>query len=101
LGDLLDDVRAGFACGDDVENGIIQFRMNNVTRDGAIDWSKIRRVPDSTSRIGILLVRPGDVLFNCTNSPELVGKSTVFNGYSEQVTFREPLNKNRSVIEKL
>jgi len=95
LGDVILDARPGFACGDDVEDGIIHFRMNNVTREGTIDWSKIRRVPRERNRIEELYVQPGDLLFNSTSSPELVGKCTVFPGNSEPVTFSNHFHRLR------
>ncbi|OZA71694.1 MAG: hypothetical protein B7X77_12925, partial [Caulobacter sp. 39-67-4] len=60
--------------------------MNNVGRTGEINWEKLRRVPRSKARDD-LLVQNGDILFNATNSPELVGKTALFSGFSEPVTF--------------
>jgi type I restriction enzyme S subunit len=60
--------------------------MNNVTIDGTFDWSKLRRVPEP-KKLDELIVRSNDILFNATNSPELVGKNAVFRGFSEPVTF--------------
>ena len=44
LGDVIAEARPGFASGSDVSDGIAQLRMNNLTRDGKLDWSKVRRV---------------------------------------------------------
>lgn len=101
IGDIAADLRSGFASGEDDPNGVVQFRMNNVTRTGEISWSKLRRVPTSKTREE-LLVRPGDILFNATNSPELVGKTALFSGFSEPVTFSNHfirIRANRSVAE--
>jgi type I restriction enzyme S subunit len=87
LGQVLDDVRSGFASGEDVADGVFQFRMNNVTVDGSLDLSKRRRVPHPTRGLNGLLLQPGDVLFNATNSPELVGKVAYFSGFDEPATF--------------
>lgn len=87
IGDLLLDARPGFACGDDVEEGVIQFRMNNVTREGLIDWSKVRRIPADTKNLDQFLVAPGDLLFNHTNSPDLVGKCAIFYGHEEPIAY--------------
>jgi type I restriction enzyme S subunit len=86
IGDIAADLRSGFASGLDVTDGVVQFRMNNVDRAGYINWEKVRRVPHTAVRPD-LLVEPGDLLFNATNSPELVGKSALFRGFSEPVTF--------------
>jgi type I restriction enzyme S subunit len=79
-------MRSGFACGEEDVDGVAQFRMNNVSRDGALDWSKIRRVPRSKFSTELRLL-PGDILFNATNSRELVGKTALFRGFNEPVTF--------------
>jgi type I restriction enzyme S subunit len=52
--------------------------MGNI-QDGRLDLSDLKYcVPDS--EIDRLLLSDGDVLFNRTNSPELVGKSAVYHG---------------------
>lgn len=86
IGDIATDLRSGFASGGDDPNGVVQFRMNNVERSGEIVWDKLRRVPRAKAKRD-LLVTNGDILFNATNSPELVGKTALFSGFSEPVTF--------------
>lgn len=86
LSDVVKDVQAGFASGADDDRGIVQVRMNNITTDGALLWTKIRRVP-RPKNIDRMVAEPGDILFNATNSPDLVGKSALFTGYDEPVTF--------------
>ncbi|MDQ0390683.1 restriction endonuclease subunit S [Labrys monachus] len=86
LGDVVDDLRSGFACGIDDPEGIVQFRMNNVERDGALNWTKTRRVPVKMLKKGLSL-QPNDILLNATNSPDLVGKTALFVGADEPVTF--------------
>lgn len=87
LGQVLADAKSGFACGEAPPVGVFQFRMNNITTEGGLDFSKIRRVPANTRNIDSFLLEPGDVLFNATNSPELVGKSAFFSGYREPAVF--------------
>jgi type I restriction enzyme S subunit len=87
LREVLADAAPGFACGDDVEDGVFQFRMNNITTEGQLDLSKRRRVPRDYRNIDRFLVQPGDVLFNATNSPELVGKTAFFPGLEEPAVF--------------
>lgn len=86
IGHIVTDIRSGFASGGNDPNGVVQFRMNNVGRGGEIIWDKLRRVPRTKVRKD-LLVLEGDILFNATNSPELVGKTAFFEGFSEPVTF--------------
>jgi type I restriction enzyme S subunit len=87
LGDVLADATSGFACGEDVDDGVFQFRMNNITTEGQLDLSKRRRVPRDYRNIDRFLVQPGDVLFNATNSPDLVGKTAFFPGLEEPAVF--------------
>lgn len=87
LGDVLTEARPGFASGKEAADGILQVRMNNITTDGSFDWTKTRRVPKIARNLNELLVQPGDILFNATNSPELVGKSACFEGLKEPITF--------------
>lgn len=87
LASVVDQALTGFASGEDVEDGLLQVRMNNITTDGTIDWTKRRRVPPPNSKKGAPFVKAGDVLFNHTNSPDLVGKSAYFSGFSEAVTY--------------
>ena len=87
LGDVLVEARPGFACGDDAADGVFQFRMNNITTEGQLDLSKKRRVPRDSRNIDRYLVESGDVLFNATNSPDLVGKTAYFPGLEEPAVF--------------
>jgi type I restriction enzyme S subunit len=87
LSDVLVEARPGFACGEDVDDGVFQFRMNNITTEGQIDLTKKRRVPRDTRNIESFLVKQGDVLFNATNSPDLVGKTAYFGGLDEPAVF--------------
>ena len=70
------DLQAGFACQptDDL-GGIPQLRTNNVSLDGRIDLSGVKRVPANSARIAKYSLRSGDVPFNNTNGPALVGKT--------------------------
>lgn len=76
LGAIVRDARPGFASGAEAPDGIVQIRMNNVTTDGALDWSKLRRVPEPKN-VAELIVEPNDILLTATNSPDLVGKNAV------------------------
>lgn len=87
LASLLIDAKPGFASGDDLDEGVFQVRMNNVTRDGALDFSKRRRVNVDKKKLCGVLLNTGDVLFNATNSPDLVGKSAFVAGLDEPTTF--------------
>jgi type I restriction enzyme S subunit len=60
------------------KNGIPILRMGNI-QDGSIDLTDLKYIPTNTDSISNFIVDPGDILFNRTNSPELVGKSAVYN----------------------
>ena len=71
----------------ELTEGSRQLRMNNVLRNGELDWGKVVRVPHDYTDMDRYYLRAGDVLFNHTNSAELVGKSAVFFDWSESVVF--------------
>jgi hypothetical protein len=39
LSEVLLDAKPGFACGEDPAEGVFQFRMNNLTTDGHLDFT--------------------------------------------------------------
>ncbi|RVE99702.1 restriction endonuclease subunit S [Sinorhizobium meliloti] len=98
LGDIAEDLRSGFACGVDDPDGVIQFRMNNVERDGTLNWTKTRRVPLSMVKSGLTL-QPEDILLNVTNSPDLVGKTALFVGANEPITFSNHFLRLRTRVK--
>lgn len=87
LGDVLVDIKPGFASRDNLETGVFQFRMHNFTRESALDLTKRRRVNATARQLEMQSVRAGDVLFNSTNSPELVGKSALIPDLDEPAVF--------------
>ncbi len=93
LQDLGVQVQPGFASGKHNRdgNGLLHLRPMNITRDGRLDTSDARFVEDESDR----RVVAGDVLFNNTNSPALVGKTTIISspsplGYSNHMTRLRP-----------
>ena len=95
LGDLVAEAKAGFASGERVPDGVAQVRMNNVTTRGTWDWSQLVRVPRPKVREADYLLHPGDVLFNNTNSVELVGKTALFAGFDEPITYSNHFTRLR------
>jgi type I restriction enzyme S subunit len=81
------DVRAGFASGDDGVDGVRHLRMNNVTREGEMDFSRVRRVAPSSRQRERQALTVGDVVINVTNSAELIGKSVLVRELSEETLF--------------
>src|SRR6266540_5234511 len=78
LGSLLTDIQPGFASGkhNSTGEGVPHFRPMNVSSDGRIDRSILKYVEPTAGRSDLRL-RRGDILFNNTNSPELVGKTAL------------------------
>jgi type I restriction enzyme S subunit len=56
------------------------LRMNNITYDGDWDFSSMKYVDLDEASAHKYLTRKGDLLFNRTNSKELVGKTAVYMG---------------------
>jgi type I restriction enzyme S subunit len=59
------------------ERGIPVLRMGNIV-DGRLDFRGMKYLPKDHDEFPGLLLEPGDVLFNRTNSPELVGKTAIY-----------------------
>ena len=55
------------------------LRMNNITYGGELDLSETKRIDIPDNELDKCTVQRGDVLFNRTNSKELVGKTCVYN----------------------
>lgn len=77
--DVVLDVRYG-SSRPAVEGGKYPYlRMNNITYSGELDLRDTKRIDIPDSELDKCTVRRGDVLFNRTNSKELVGKTCVYN----------------------
>ena len=87
LAEIILDFRPGFASGKSDDAGYVQVRMNNIDTDGGLSFNTIRRVPRADTNLSRFKVEQGDILFNATNSPELVGKSALFRGFHEPVVY--------------
>lgn len=85
VGDIVTEVRYGTSK-PAVEGGKYPYlRMNNLTADGHLDLKDLKYIDISEDEIEKCVVRKGDVLFNRTNSIELVGKTAVFDLTEEMV----------------
>ena len=65
--------------------GLPVLRMGNVTYRGDLDCTDLKWVTLSESDVEKHLLRTGDILFNRTNSKELVGKTGIWDGRFEAV----------------
>lgn len=85
IGDVVTEVRYGTSR-PAVDGGKYAYlRMNNLTDDGYLDLSNLKHIDIPDEEIGKCIVRKGDVLFNRTNSAELVGKTAMFDLDEEMV----------------
>lgn len=74
--------------------GIPVIRMGNIV-GGRISLSLLRFLPHGHKEFPELLLRPGDILFNRTNSAELVGKTAVYRGNPSPCSFASYLIRVR------
>lgn len=78
LGEVCSEIKYGTskpAC----DNGKYKYlRMCNLSYDGYLDLADIKRIDVSDEEIEKCIVRYGDILFNRTNSHELIGKTCMF-----------------------
>lgn len=78
IADIVSEVRYGTSR-PAVDDGEYPYlRMNNLTYEGGFDLSDLKRITVPVEELDKCLVHKGDLLFNRTNSKELVGKTTVF-----------------------
>ncbi|MGH2364278.1 MAG: restriction endonuclease subunit S, partial [Chloroflexota bacterium] len=95
VSDLSHEIRYGTSAKTSEEpSGVPVLRMGNI-RDGNIDPSKLKYLPTKHSEFPTLLLSNGDVLFNRTNSSELVGKTAVYHGYPSTASFASYLIRVR------
>jgi type I restriction enzyme S subunit len=93
--DIVVDMQAGFAMQPDREGiGIPHLRTHNVSEDGRLDLASLKRVEPSSEQIDKYSLAAGDILFNNTNSPVLVGKTAVFQEQG-QFLFSNHMNRIR------
>ncbi|MCI2283027.1 hypothetical protein L3081_05970 [Colwellia sp. MSW7] len=83
----LKDVGKGFNYGSSAkskpEGEVPVLRMGNL-QGGRLDWDKLVYTSDE-AEIEKYLLETGDVLFNRTNSPELVGKTSIYRGEQKAI----------------
>lgn len=83
----LKDVGKGFNYGSSAkskpEGDVPVLRMGNL-QGGKLDWSNLVFTSDE-AEIEKYLLETGDILFNRTNSPELVGKTSIYRGEQKAI----------------
>jgi len=79
--DLVTEIRYGSSrkAADGNSGRYPYLRMNNITYDGELDLTDTKTIDIPDDELDKCTVRRGDLLFNRTNSKELVGKTCVYN----------------------
>jgi type I restriction enzyme, S subunit len=96
VGDFATNIEPGFASGEHNREGtgVPHLRPMNIDRSGKIDLNIVKYVDPAKN---VRRLRCGDVLFNNTNSPELIGKTTAitkqmdwaFSNHMTRIAFSE------------
>lgn len=101
IGTCIVDIQSGVGAGKkeqaDKDNGIIQIRPTNIDKNGILIFDKNVYVPFNSTMPSL---QKDDVLFNNTNSQELVGKTAIYKGdipykFSNHIT---RIRVNREII---
>lgn len=76
--DLVNTVNYGTSAKAQMEGEYTYLRMNNITYQGYMNFESLKFIDLSEKDQDKYLVKKGDILFNRTNSKELVGKTGLF-----------------------
>ena len=87
IGDISDLIQYGTSekAGDD-PTGIPVLRMGNI-QEGKLTFEKLKYMGKDYSEMDKFILRDRDILFNRTNSAELVGKTAVYKNYPAKSIF--------------
>lgn len=98
-----DGVQSGFACSKKniVRSGILHLRPYNIAMNGQLDFTETAYLPPDMVDTRVYSLKKGDVIFNNTNSKELVGKAAIVDndivcGFSNHLT---RLRTDRSIVK--
>ncbi len=77
LVEISSDIKSGFACSkkNEVSDGVVHLRTHNIDVEGNLNFDKITKIPEQLIDKNAFGLEKGDILFNNTNSTELVGKT--------------------------
>ena len=85
IGSLSEEIKYGTSSPATPNGKYKYLRMNNMTNDGYLDLSDLKYIDVDANDYEKYVVRRGDILFNRTNSRELVGKTALFNFDEEMI----------------
>ena len=76
-------------------SGIPVLTMGNI-QAGMVVWKNQKKIPESSNDLPALYLRKFDILYNRTNSAELVGKTGIYLGENDCMTFASYLIRIRT-----
>jgi type I restriction enzyme S subunit len=76
------------------EKGVSVLTMGNV-QDGMVIWNNEKKIPKTSEDLPALFLNKFDILYNRTNSAELVGKTGIYLGDAGVMTFASYLIRLR------
>lgn len=79
------DYGSSAKCSSD-DSGVAVLRMGNI-QNGILDLEDLKYLPQKHDEFPKLLLDKGDLLFNRTNSAELVGKTAIYKGQPKKCSF--------------
>lgn len=85
LGDIANNVNYGTSLPATEGGQYTYIRMNNLTYAGYLDLCDVKKIDVSDNDKDKCIVRKGDILFNRTNSKDLVGKTAMFDLDEEMI----------------
>ena len=94
LGDVLKSTTYGTNVRLGAEGATTVLRMSNL-QNGKVDLSEVRRANLSDKELAFLDLAPGDILFNRTNSRDLVGKTAIVHTLPNSTSFASYLVRLR------
>lgn len=101
LGEVATEVRYGTSAkASENSNGVPILRMGNIV-EGNLTLETLKFLPRKHREFPQLYLRAGDVLFNRTNSPALVGKTAVYRGVPSPCSFASYLIRVRLAADCL
>ena len=100
LCDVILEAKSGFASGKRDEHGILQLRMDNIETEGWINPEAGVKVP-TPSNVEKYILKPNDILFNNTNSVDLIGKTAIFRGEISRCVYSNHLTRIRVNLDRV
>ncbi|WP_283635416.1 restriction endonuclease subunit S [Aquaticitalea lipolytica] len=91
--DVLSEINSGFACNksNEIPDGYVHLRTHNIDTSGNLNFDLMVKINPKKVDKKKNQIKKGDILFNNTNSKELVGKTALVDqdydyGYSNHLT---------------